>query len=201
MNVETQSNLPPLSSSESTIIDANQNRRELKASPLLQPQPPLADAGAVDANAINENVGNAATTNIQQLARESGDGASAVGPDVIENVTNANASTNDGRRVLATARNGSLFDDDDDGDDAVNVADDGDARADNGTFDNDKNPTANNATTAGTANTVSSSETPAIPTPTPTSTTTAAAETGTVTATETSSLSSENNLNSTTSAE
>lgn len=50
-------------------------------------------------------------TNVQQLPRESGDGASAVPSESF--IESTNVTSSDGRRTLSTARNGSLFDDDD----------------------------------------------------------------------------------------
>lgn len=92
-----------MSSPEATTVDANRNRRETKSSPLN------AD------NLIDQS--NGKKSNIQEQTRESGDGASSAGPDVIENAVSVPPTSTDGRRVLSTARNGSLFDDDDDDDD------------------------------------------------------------------------------------
>lgn len=86
-----------------TAVDANRNRREAKSSPL---QPGAEEAAA----STPAEPAAAKSASIQQQTRESGDGASSAGPDVIE--SEAEVPPSEGRRVLSTARNGSLFDDD-----------------------------------------------------------------------------------------
>lgn len=111
--LETKSNLPPLSSAEVTTVDANRIRRETKTSPLQKN-----DDNLKNDSKLNDQ-SNAKNSNIQDQTRESGDGASSAGPDAIENLNATVSQSNDGRRVLSTARNGSLFDDDDDDVDGI----------------------------------------------------------------------------------
>lgn len=103
-----------------TTSDANRNQRDTKNVPL--PSNSIENesnnsasqtSGVSTASATQATVKDA---RVQQQPRESGDGASAVGPD-------------EGRRVLSTARNGSLFDDEDDGDE--DVANDNDTTINN----------------------------------------------------------------------
>lgn len=132
--LETRPTLPPLSSSDVTTSDANRNRRDTKAAPLSSN--PNETESSSSTSSTGANVAASVTapaapstdkdTGVQQQPRESGDGASAVGPDLIERSA---AVTNDGRRVLSTARNGSLFDDDDDEDE--DVANDNDTTTNN----------------------------------------------------------------------
>lgn len=115
----------PLSSSDITSssvlpiadnsIDPHRNRRETKISPLQSgsdTESQTANASEINRSAIVKD------NNVQQQPRESGDGASSVGNDI-----EATTTTIDGRRVLSTTRNGSLFDNDDD-DDADDDGDD-----------------------------------------------------------------------------
>lgn len=94
-----------------TTVDANRNRRETTKTLPLQTN----DDNLNNDSKLNDQ-SNGKNTNIQEQTRESGDGASSAGPDVIENLNATVSQSNDGRRVLSTARNGSLFDDDDDED-------------------------------------------------------------------------------------
>lgn len=117
--IETRPTLPPLSSSDVTTSDTNRNRRDTKTVPL--PSNPIeTDSNNSPSPTSAATPPNALATDkdarVQQQPRESGDGASAVGSDLIERSA---AVTNEGRRVLSTARNGSLFDDEDDEDEDV----------------------------------------------------------------------------------